>query len=260
LGRFIGVVFLLPYLYFLIRKKIQKGYSFKFLIAFFLGGVQGFLGWAMVQSGLIDNPNVSHFRLAAHLLLAFFLLAYLYWLFLDLKIPERRKSNPKLFLFRVILRVFFFILLLQICYGALTAGLNAGHVYNTFPKMQGAWIPAAFFGLPTLSENLFSNVASVQFLHRVFGWFLLLGVGLVFWGARRFDLSFFQTRALKILSLLILLQFVLGVITLLSQVVIPVAVAHQVTAALIVLSVVNLEFSLRSAVASKSYGETREQT
>lgn len=245
LGRFIGVVFLLPYLYFFIRKKIPQGYSIKFLIAFFLGGAQGFLGWYMVQSGLIDHSSVSHFRLAAHLLLALFLLAYLSWLFLDLKIPERRKANPRFLLFRIILRVFFFILILQIFYGALTAGLNAGFVYNTFPRMQGEWVPAAFFAMPTLSQNLFSNVASVQCLHRVFGWSLVLGVGLIFCVARRLDLSFFQARALKIFSLLLLLQFVLGVITLLSHVSILVAVTHQVTAALIVLSVVNLEFSLR---------------
>lgn len=246
LGRLLGLVFLLPYLYFLWRKKIPHGFAGKFFLAFLLGGLQGALGWYMVKSGLIDNPDVSHFRLAAHFVLATFILGYLFWLYLRLKNYSREKppANPQNNSFRMVLRGLFFIFAIQLVYGAFMAGLHAGLVYNTFPKMADAWVPAGLFAMPVFWENLFSNVTAVQFIHRVLGWFLIFGFLFILFYSRQFPLTQKQKGALYLVSVLILSQFFLGVMTLLTRVHIPIAVSHQVLASFVLLGIVNLEFRL----------------
>src|SRR6186713_1742516 len=133
IGRAIGMVFILPFIYFLIKKKLDRSTINKSLILLGLGGLQGFFGWFMVKSGLIDNPDVSHFRLSLHLTTAFITFAYTYWVALDLIYPEKKIVDSSM---RKIARITMTFLLLQIIYGGFVAGLNAGLVHNHWPLMS----------------------------------------------------------------------------------------------------------------------------
>ncbi|MCL4163044.1 UNVERIFIED_CONTAM: hypothetical protein GTU68_039795, partial [Idotea baltica] len=132
IGRFIGLVFILPFLYFLIRKQLSKSTIKKSVILLILGGFQGFLGWYMVKSGLVDRPDVSHYRLAAHLTTAFLTFAYTFWVALDLMFPNKRVVDKKL---RNFIRLGLVVLIIQIIYGAFVAGLDAGWIHNHWPLM-----------------------------------------------------------------------------------------------------------------------------
>ena len=133
LGRFIGLVFLVPFGYFLLTKKFDKATLKKSIILLFLGGFQGFLGWYMVKSGLVDRPDVSHYRLAAHLITAFLTFAFSLWVALDLIYPTKKKSHIGL---RNLLRLTFVVLIVQIVWGAFVAGLDAGLIHNHWPLMS----------------------------------------------------------------------------------------------------------------------------
>ena len=133
IGRFIGIVFIIPFLYFLFKKKLDSPTVKKCLVLLFLGGFQGFLGWYMVKSGLVDRPDVSHFRLAAHLTTAFLTFAYSLWVALDLIYPEKKEINKKI---RNLVRTGLVVLLLQIIWGAFVAGLDAGFIHNYWPLMS----------------------------------------------------------------------------------------------------------------------------
>ena len=137
------------------------------LVAFTLGGLQGALGWNMVKSGLVDVPSVSHYRLAAHLSLALFVGMYVLWLFLDLR-PPRPESIGKVS--TSLLWFFLAVLMVQIIYGAFMAGTRAGYLYQTFPDMNGAYIPPGFFHMEPWLLNLVANHDAIHFLHRTFGW------------------------------------------------------------------------------------------
>lgn len=237
-GRLIGIVAFLPLVYFWIRKRIEKKLARKVLIGTALGGLQGVLGWFMVMSGLVNVPSVSHFRLAAHLSLALFILAYFVWIIREewvgsapLSQLERENGNS----YRNEFLVLRALLCLQIIYGAFVAGLKAGFGFNTFPKMAGEWIPGNFWAQTPHWVNLFENPASVQWIHRALGTLVILGA-ISFYArlrARRItgELKFWGTA----LSHMILVQFALGVATLVFVVPIPLAVAHQFGAAIIVI-------------------------
>ena len=133
IGRFIGIVFLVPFIYFLIRKQLTKTTTKKSLILLALGSLQGFLGWYMVKSGLVDRPDVSNYRLAMHLTTAFLTFAYTFWVALDLIFPDKKTISKKL---RNFIRVGLVILIIQIIYGAFVAGLDAGWIHNNWPLMN----------------------------------------------------------------------------------------------------------------------------
>jgi len=133
IGRFIGLVFLLPFLYFLATKQLTKSTIKKASILLGMGAFQGFMGWYMVKSGLVDNPDVSHYRLAAHLTTAFVTFAYTFWVALDLMFPDKKEIDIK---FRNFIRIALAVLLLQIIYGAFVAGLDAGFIHNHWPMMS----------------------------------------------------------------------------------------------------------------------------
>src|SRR5690606_34100470 len=133
IGRMIGLVFFIPFVYFLIKKQLSKSTMKKSLILMVLGGFQGFLGWWMVKSGLVDRPNVSHYRLAVHLTTAFITFAYTFWVAMDLMFPNTKDIDKKL---RNLIRWGVAVLLLQIIYGAFVAGLDAGFIHNHWPMMS----------------------------------------------------------------------------------------------------------------------------
>ena len=236
LARLVGLVFIVPWLVFLIRGKLRGKSALRVGIAFVLGGLQGILGWLMVKSGLIDRPSVSHYRLAAHLLLALLVLTYLIWILLDLRAPlgGPRESGPnssQMRRVRLLLLGMTPLFILQILYGAFVAGLKAGFGFNTFPKMNADWVPPNFFWLQPAWLNFFENGATVQFVHRWLGTLIL--VGITGWGmiASRLPLSRNQRLASLALLISFWVQYLLGVGTLIFIIPIPLAVAHQVGAA-----------------------------
>jgi cytochrome c oxidase assembly protein subunit 15 len=231
IGRFVGLLCLLPYLWFLFRKKISKELTVKGLALVLLVGAQGLMGWYMVKSGLVRNPEVSHFRLAAHLGLAFAVFGLAWWMMLGLTEDESVADDS--LKFRPIAIGLFILLCLQVTYGAFTSGMKAGYGFNTFPKMGADWMPQALFGLSPFWENFVSDRFSVQFIHRWLGTVLAISTICMGWFALRSgSLNGVQTRRLLCLLALVLTQFTLGVFTLLFLVNVPVflPVAHQLTA------------------------------
>ena len=181
IGRMIGVVFLIPFIYFLLRFKIPRPLLLKLTCIFCLGGLQGLLGWYMVKSGLVNDPHVSHYRLAAHLLTAFITFGFTLWVILELKINNEKlimknEENPinsnttyplpskgcAIKRWSYLLLIF---IVVQIIYGALTAGLRAGQFDTTFPKMGSSWIAPEVTSLSPLWRNFTEGVAGVQFIH-----------------------------------------------------------------------------------------------
>ncbi len=235
LGRTIGLVFLVPFLVFLVRGQIRGKLAGLLAFGFVLGGLQGALGWFMVKSGLQDVPYVSHYRLAAHLMLALLLFCYLFWIWTSLlpASPRREAPSPLTLRGRSFLTGLFGLLLLQIVYGAFVAGLNAGWQFNTFPKMMGRWLPPGWLSHEPLVINFFQNAATVQWMHRSLAW-LLLGGGLAAWFTLKNRMPTERSRLfLDLFAMLLLVQFGLGVATLVLEVPIVLATLHQVVAVLL---------------------------
>ena len=231
LGRFVGLLCLLPYLWFLWRKSLGRSLRIQGLGLVLLVGAQGLMGWYMVKSGLVRNPEVSHFRLAAHLGLAFAVFGLAWWMMLGL-IGQELSGNDSL-KFRPIAIGLLILLCCQITYGAFTSGMKAGYGFNTFPKMGEDWMPQALFGLSPFWENFVSDKFSVQFIHRWLGTVLAGSTICMGWFAlRSSSLNRLQIRRIRWIVGLVLTQFLLGILTLLFLVVVPVflPVAHQLTA------------------------------
>jgi cytochrome c oxidase assembly protein subunit 15 len=223
LGRVIGLVFLLPYLFFLIKGKLDRPLSWKLAGIFVLGAAQGALGWYMVQSGLVDDPRVSHLRLTAHLGLALLIFCAEFWLALGL-LSSSRTTKKRIFPL-VVLGVIFAMALS----GGLVAGLRAGHAYNTFPLMNGQLIPPEILMIEPWWRNFYWNVATVQFVHRSIFWLLLILVPLLWLQARGTPAKIAAHHLLA----MFLIQASLGISTLLLAVPVPLAAAHQAGAVLL---------------------------
>lgn len=224
LGRTIGTVFLLPFLYFLVKKMLPGWLIPRLSLAFVLGGLQGLLGWYMVKSGLVDDPHVSQYRLTAHLGLALFIYAYLFWLFLELVDYRDRVVIKPL---RTLSWGIILLISVTIASGGFVAGLKAGHAYNTFPKMGDHWLPPGGWTLQPGWRNLFENIATVQFDHRLLAVTTLLAI-LLFWWAGRRRITQPATRwGVHLLLLAVCLQAGLGISTLLLHVPVALAATHQ---------------------------------
>jgi len=229
IGRFIGLVFLIPFLYFLVTKQLSKPTIKKTSILLCLGAFQGFLGWYMVKSGLVDNPDVSHYRLAAHLTTAFITFAYTFWVALDLVFTQKKEIDMSL---RNLIRWGLAILLLQIIYGAFVAGLDAGFIHNHWPWMsEGKFIHETVYTEQTpIYKNYIEGKSGVQFIHRILA-FLVVGVIIaIFFKAKKTRRSPYQLKGLYVLLAMVGVQFLLGVFTILLQVPVWLGVAHQIGA------------------------------
>ena len=241
LGRIIGLVFIIPLIIFWIKGQIPKNLWPQLILIFLWGGFQGILGWFMVKSGLVNDPNVSHYRLAIHLVTAFGLCCYILWVALNL----RRKSESKGQSAKPVAWLFV-LTLIQIVYGAFVAGLKAGYIHTTWPKMSNHWIDPNI--LQTLSSEgimaLLEDPVTVQFVHR---WTAFLVLAFVFVVFSRFRLS--ENAKIRKANLLLLttalIQVSLGIITLVFAIPITVAVLHQLVALLLLLSAVNLYFEVK---------------
>lgn len=229
IGRFIGLVFIIPFLYFLIRKQLSKSTIKKSVILLLMGGVQGFLGWYMVKSGLVDRPDVSHYRLAAHLTTAFLTFAYTFWVALDLMFPNKKAIDTKL---RNFIRIGFVVLVIQIIYGAFVAGLDAGWIHNHWPFMsEGKFMHETVYTEqnPTYL-NFLEGKSGVQFVHRTLAYVVVIFILAIWYKATRNDISKWQTKGVNSLLIVVGIQFLLGVLTLLLAVPVWLGVLHQVVA------------------------------
>lgn len=226
LGRLIGVVFLVPLVYFLWRGSARGPLAWKLAGIFVLGALQGGMGWYMVKSGLVDEPRVSHLRLTAHLGLAFVIFAAQFWVALDLLSPSasRPRAPRSLARYAKWLAALVFLMVLS---GGLVAGLRAGLAYNTFPLMHGDFVPPDMFLLSPWYTNFFGNMATVQFDHRLIAWVLTIYLPLLWWRVTRSDVPVATRRATHLLLAAFVVQFSLGVATLLLVVPVALGAAHQ---------------------------------
>ncbi|HET7766751.1 MAG TPA: COX15/CtaA family protein [Burkholderiales bacterium] len=230
LGRLIGAAFLLPLLWFVARRRIGRALAWRLAAIFALGGLQGALGWYMVQSGLVDDPRVSQYRLAAHLSLALLIYAAMVWVALDLLTPRATEAPRALRRFALALVTLVFI---QALSGSLVAGIRAGLAYNTFPLMNGHLAPPGMFVIEPWYLNFFSNIATVQFDHRLIAWLLAFLVPWFWLWVRRAAVSPRARFAGDLLLGTIVIQIALGISTLLFAVPVPLAAAHQAGALLV---------------------------
>jgi len=217
LGRLIGFAFLIPFLWFLAKKAIPQGFGPRIGVLFVLGGAQGALGWWMVASGLVSEPAVSHYRLAAHLGLALLIFCLLFWTALDLLKLPRAASSPNL---RRWGWVFLAVLAVQIVFGAFVAGLDAGLAYNTWPLMDGRLVPGALFE----SHDVLHDTLTVQFIHRHLAELVAL-LALV-WAVLVWRAGWSRVLTLGLVTV-VGLQFALGVATLLAFVPVGLGTMHQ---------------------------------
>ena len=228
LGRLVGIVFLVPFAYFLLWRKLATPLIPKLLGIFLLGGMQGAMGWYMVKSGLVDDPRVSQYRLTAHLSLAFLIFIAMMWVALGLW-AERARMTADATL-RGLQRIGFWLVVLvfyMVITGGFVAGIRAGKAYNTFPLMNGQVLPPESFILDPWYLNFFNNMALVQFDHRAGAWLLAFIVPW-FWVRTRSPVV--STRAKSVASLLLVAvaaQIALGIWTLLSAVPVALGAAHQ---------------------------------
>jgi len=229
IGRIIGLVFMVPFVYFLIKKRLSSETIKKCMVLLGMGGFQGFLGWFMVRSGLIDNPDVSHFRLSLHLTFAFITFAYTLWVALDIVYPNKLIAIVHL---RKIARLAFVFLLIQIIYGGFVAGLNAGLIHNHWPLMSdGQFIhESVFIEQQTLFLNLIEGKSGVQFVHRTLAYVVVGLILTLYFRSKKLALTSLQKNGINALVLIVFVQFGLGVFTLLYQVPLWLGLAHQVTA------------------------------
>ena len=233
LGRLIGFVFFVPFLFFLLTRRLNAELTGRLLGIFALGGLQGGMGWYMVASGLVDEPNVSQYRLTAHLGIAFLIFGAITWTAMSVLYPSRTNlSVPVRSMYKTSVAVSA-TLFLMVLSGGFVAGLQAGLIYNTFPLMGNSFIPPNLFALTPFWTNFFDNMTTVQFDHRIIAYILAIMIPIFWFKLRRRDVSN-RTKTLSNLLLgLLALQIVLGVTTLIYHVPTVLGVAHQAIGSLL---------------------------
>lgn len=229
IGRFIGLVFILPFLYFLFTKQLSRSTIKKCIILLAMGAFQGFMGWYMVKSGLVDMPSVSHYRLAAHLMTAFITFAYAFWVAMDLLYPKKKAVNKG---FRNLVGAGMILLLMQIVWGAFVAGLDAGWIHNFWPTMAGGeWVhETVFIEKKPVWKNFIEGKSGVQFVHRYLAYAVVAIILFIWYKSRKLELTLPQKKGINWLVGLVFVQFILGVLTLIFAVPLWLGVAHQVGA------------------------------
>ncbi|WP_299700397.1 COX15/CtaA family protein [uncultured Pontibacter sp.] len=231
LGRFIGIVFIIPFLYFLYRKMLAPWLVKRLIFILLLGMAQGVMGWVMVMSGLSEMPHVSHYRLAAHLSLALLLVGVILWTVADLLAPAHGSSKAKRPAYTLSWLVLGAIML-QIVLGAFVAGLKSGFSYNTWPLMQGEVFPSNLSDSLPISD-LFNNGVAVQFMHRWFAFVAFAGIVLLWYKVRQRVRNLSAQRIVNLLLLTGIAQVLLGIFTLVLAVPLSLGVLHQLVAVLL---------------------------
>ena len=240
LGRIIGLFFLIPLIFFLISKKIEKNHLSNCVFIMFLILIQGLVGWYMVKSGLVNNVSVSHYRLSLHLIIAFIIISMIFWIILNVKFNTSKfflnnsiKSYPYYFLI--------FLIFLQIVIGAFVSGLDAGKIFQTWPMMNQSYFPNDTIINTFVDLTNFDNHGLVQFYHRNIAYFIIFYI-LVFGLYIYFNNPTVVFNSyLKVLFFLTL-QIVVGISTLISGLNIYLASIHQILSLILVLTVINLYY------------------
>lgn len=248
LGRMIGLAFLLPFLYFLLRGKIRRRQIPTFITMFILGGMQGLLGWYMVKSGLVNIPQVSQYRLTAHLIAAITIYVFILWVALGLLRSNTLEVRDHAL--RGLKRHGQFttaMIILMIISGGFVAGTKAGFVFNTFPMMDGQWLPPGGLALQPWWLNLFENLATVQFNHRLLA--IVVTVAIFTYALRGWRSSTIPDATcftFTMLFMMLLVQLGLGITTLVYVVPVALGAAHQAGALLLLTIAVILNHRLRA--------------
>jgi len=229
LGRLLGIFFLLPLIYFSFKigfAKLSKIYFIFLLICF-----QGFMGWYMVSSGLVERVDVSHFRLSAHLLIAFIILSLIFWSFLKINVPNRNKNKINFYL-----PIFFLLtIFLQILIGAFVSGMDAGTIYNSWPLMGNSYFPDDNNIINLFNLSAFSEPSIVQFLHRNLAYLILIFYLVILYKVYTKKITH-SYSSIKIIGLILIFQIILGIFTLLYGAQIFFASMHQICSIFLVSS------------------------
>ena len=240
LARFLGLVYLLPFIFFVLRKIIYKNNFYYYLSVLLLFIFQGFLGWFMVKSGLSVNVDVSHFRLAAHLGVAVIILLLVFWAFLN---SGNQQLNLKLFTSSYLLLIFLLLVYIQIIFGAFTSGLDAGRIYQTWPYMNLNFLPDEVTLKSFFSKEIFTDRAHVQLLHRLNAYLIFI-VFVIFY-AYKFKTKEIHLTSLTWILFFLIIQIFLGITTLISGLNIYLAALHQLTSIFLVMSIVSSIYRLK---------------
>ncbi len=235
LGRIIGLFFLVPLIYFSFKVKINK--IIDLYLIFFLICFQGFIGWYMVSSGLVDRVDVSHYRLSVHLLIAFLIISLIFWNYLKLSITNTSKEKLNIF-FPVFLLILIFF---QISIGAFVSGMDAGRIYNSWPLMGSSYFPNDSSYIDLFKLSAFDEPSLVQFLHRNLAYFICiyyLYIVINIYKKKLFSLYF----SIKLIGSFLLIQIILGILTLLYGAQIILASMHQISSIFLVSSCIYFLF------------------
>ncbi len=229
LGRLIGISFLIPLIYFSFKVKFSKLLNLYFI--FFLICFQGFIGWYMVSSGLVDRVDVSHFRLSLHLVMAFLILSLIFWNYLKINIKYNLQNKLNIYYPLCFLILIFF----QIAIGAFVSGMDAGKIYNSWPLMGNTYFPNDNILSNLFKLSAFNDPSLVQFIHRNLAYLIFFFYVLVFikvYKNKMYDLY----KSINILGFLIFLQIILGILTILFGAQIYIASMHQISSIFLVSS------------------------
>lgn len=253
-------VFLVGFVWFIIKKKFRGNMLWKAVFLFVLGGLQGLIGWWMVKSGLVKNPNVSHYRLAIHLMSAFSVFAFTFWFALQLIYPKENAMDSDGKKLNNTTIVLFVVLIVQIIYGAFVAGLKAGLFYPTWPKMGDEWFPEETIMVEdSFMRNFLEIGAGVQFMHRTIAFLVVACVGLLWWRSSKLNLTKQQSLAVTLLIYGVTIQFMLGIFTLLYQVPVALGALHQTGAFFLFVVTIYLLFHLNLKPIPSSTQDDRKQ-
>lgn len=255
-ARLMGIVFLVGFFYFLLKKQFKKDMIIPFVILFLIGMIQGAVGWIMVASGLVpDRLFVDHIKLATHFMTALLLLCYTFWFALSISVPSRMKTYDKSL--RQLTWIVMVVLFFQLIYGAFMAGLHAATAAPTWPTINGQWIPGALNRLAPGWKNFIDNKIAVQFIHRGFAYALLILI--ITWTVKASKIVgsplFSRTKYLPLF--LVVLQVALGITTVITSPygnnLVWFGVAHQLVAILFLMSIVFMLYVIRPEASGRSY-------
>lgn len=228
LGRTIGLVFIIPLIWFMIRRMLPPGFLKNAAVLLLLGFCQGLLGWIMVKSGLNKVPHVSHYLLASHLSLAFITFGFTFWYALNLIYPKENRTPSKPISRHAI--ILLILVAIQIIYGAFVAGMQAGALCPTWPKMCDSWIPNEASSMGPMWKNILENPYGVQFIHRTLAILILVFASALLYHRRKQNITDQQNKLITLVLVAILAQVILGIATLLFHVPVSIASLHQVGA------------------------------
>ena len=235
LARLIGLFSIIPMIYLFFKFKKERKNIFKYSVIFILICVQGFVGWFMVSSGLIENTDVSHYRLALHLSLALTILSIIFWFIMEtIKIsPFKKKFNNSF------LNFFFILIILQIVLGAFLAGMDGGLIYNSWPDMNGNFLPNDINNIDLFLYSSLDNPSVVQFYHRFTAYLLFISLLFLNYYTYRTKIDF---KPVLILNIAIFVQIILGIITLITGVKITYASLHQLGSVFVLTSFLYIKY------------------